>query len=106
MKEGFDSPRDRHMKYYVYILLSKYKQKFYSYVGYTNNLYKRLELHNKSRGAKYTKGKKWIIIYKKLYKSKSLAMKFEYYLKKNRKKRNKIKLDYLNKNENINFTSL
>ena len=94
------------MKYYVYILLTKHKQKFYTYVGYSKNLNKRLELHNNSKGAKYTKGKKWIIIYKKLYKSKSLAMKFEYYLKKNRKKRNKIKLDYLNKNENINFTSL
>jgi len=94
------------MKYYVYILLTKYKQKFYTYIGYSKNLNKRLELHNNSKGAKYTKGKKWIIIYKKFYKSKSLAMKFEYNLKKNRKKRNKIKLDYLNKNENINFTSL
>ena len=94
------------MKYYVYILLSKYKQRFYTYVGYTKDLHKRLNLHNQSKGAKYTKGKKWIIIYKKLYKSKSLAMKFEYNLKKSRKKRNKIKLDYLNKNENINFTSL
>tara|TARA_B100000686_G_scaffold307163_1_gene347193 strand:+ start:352 stop:636 length:285 start_codon:yes stop_codon:yes gene_type:complete len=94
------------MKYYVYILLSKYKQRFYTYVGYTKDLHKRLNLHNQSKGAKYTKGKKWIIIYKKLYKSKSLAMKFEYNLKKNRKKRNKIKLDYLDKNENINFTSI
>ena len=94
------------MKYYVYILLTRYKQNYYTYVGYTKDLNKRINLHNLSKGAKYTKGKKWIIIYKKLYKSKSLAMKFEYYLKKNRKKRNKIKLDYLNKNENINFTSL
>tara|TARA_B100001250_G_scaffold320624_1_gene283549 strand:+ start:262 stop:546 length:285 start_codon:yes stop_codon:yes gene_type:complete len=94
------------MKYYVYILLSKYNQKFYTYVGYTKNLNKRLELHNKSKGAKYTKGKKWIIIYKKLYKSKSLAMQFEYKLKKDRIKRNKIKLSYLTKYENINFTSL
>ena len=94
------------MKYYVYILLTKYKQKLYTYVGYTNNLNKRLELHNNSKGAKYTKGKKWIIIYKKLYKSKSLAMKFEYNLKNNRAKRNRIKLDYLKENENINFTSL
>ena len=94
------------MKYYVYILLSKYKHKFYTYVGYSNNIIKRLNLHNNSKGAKYTKGKKWIIIYKKMYKTKSLAMKFEYYLKKNRKKRNKIKLSFLMKNENINFTSL
>ncbi len=94
------------MKYYVYILLSKYKHKFYTYVGYTKNINNRLILHNSSKGAKYTKGKKWIIIYKKLYKTKSLAMKFEYNLKKNRKLRNKIKSSYLKKNENINFTSL
>ena len=94
------------MSYYVYILLTKHKQKFFTYVGYTNNLTKRLNLHNNSKGAKYTKGKKWIIIYKKKYKSKQLAMKFEYNLKKNRSKRNKIKLNYLKKNENINFASL
>ena len=94
------------MRYYVYILLSKYKQRIYTYVGYTNDLFKRLNLHNKSKGAKYTRGKKWIIIYKKLYKNKSSAMKFEYKLKKNKKKRNKIKLNYLKKNENINLTPL
>ncbi len=94
------------MNYYVYILLTKHKHKFFTYVGYTVNLTKRLNLHNNSKGAKYTKGKKWIIIYKKKYKSKQLAMKFEYSLKKNRSKRNKIKLNYLKKNENINFASL
>ena len=94
------------MKYYVYILLTKHRQKFFTYVGYTQNLLKRLNLHNNSKGAKYTKGKKWIIIYKRQYNSKSLAMKFEYYLKKNRTKRNKIKLDYLKENENSNFTSI
>ena len=94
------------MKYYVYILLTKHRQKFFTYVGYTHNLLKRLNLHNNSKGAKYTKGKKWIIIYKRKYNSKSLAMKFEYYLKKNRTKRNKIKLDYLKENENSNFTSI
>ena len=94
------------MKYYVYILLTKYKQKLYTYVGYTNNLNKRLELHNNSKGAKYTKGKKWIIIYKKIFKNKSQAMKSEYKLKKDRKKRNKIKFNFIMKNENINFTSI
>ena len=94
------------MKYYVYILLTQHKQKFYTYVGYTHNLAKRLNLHNNSKGAKYTRGKKWILIYKKKYKTKSLAMKNEYKLKKNRIKRNYIKFSYLKKNENINFTSL
>ena len=94
------------MSYHVYILLTKNRQKFYTYVGYTKDIVSRLNLHNKSKGAKYTKGKKWIIIYKKLYKNKSLAMKFEYRLKKDRTKRNKIKMNFLKKNEHIYFTSL
>ncbi len=94
------------MKFYVYMLLSKYKHRFFSYVGYTTNLNKRINDHNNSRGAKYTRGKKWIIIYKKIYKTKSLAMKNEYKLKMNKKLRATIKYNFLNKNENINFTSL
>ena len=85
------------MPYFVYMLLSKYKGKFISYVGYTNNLKNRLTLHNSSKGAKFTKGKKWEIIYKKKYLTKSRAMKDEYKLKKDYKLRNIIKLKYLNK---------
>ena len=51
------------------------------------NLIKRLDKHNNNKGAKYTKGNKWKIIYKKKFKSKSKAMSFEYILKKNKKKR-------------------
>ena len=95
------------MKYYVYIIISYNKYKFYTYVGYTNNLKRRLLLHNTSKGAKYTRGKKWNIIFYRTYKSKSLAMINEIKLKKDKKKRNKIKLNYIKNNyENINFTSL
>ena len=66
-----------------------------SYVGYTNNLKNRIKLHNNSKGAKFTKGKKWKLIYKKKYSSKSLAMKEEYSLKKDKKRRNKIKFNYI-----------
>ena len=85
------------MKYYVYLLVSSHKKKFISYVGYTNNLKKRVLLHNSSKGAKFTKGKKWNLAYFKKYPSKIKAMKEEYLLKKNTKKRNMIKNDYLNK---------
>ena len=85
------------MPYFVYMILSKHKGRYISYVGYTNNLEKRLKLHNTSKGAKFTKGKKWEIIYKKKYLSKSSAMKDEYKLKKDYKFRNYIKFDYLNK---------
>jgi len=77
-----------------------------TYVGYTKDIKKRLELHNSSKGAKFTRGRNWKIIYKKSYKNKSIAMKNEYLLKMNRSLRNKIKNDYINKNENFNFITL
>ena len=85
------------MNFYVYLLLSKINNRYYSYVGYTNDLKKRLILHNSSKGAKYTRGKNWVIIYKKRYKNKSDAMSEEFKLKKNRKKRNKLKQSFIKK---------
>ncbi len=82
------------MTYFVYLLISKDKNKTISYVGYTSNLAKRLILHNNNKGAKFTRGRKWKIIYKKKYLTKSIAMKQEYLLKKNYYLRNKIKKGY------------
>ncbi len=78
--------------FFVYLIISKTKKKHYSYVGYTNNLKKRLVLHNSSKGAKYTRGKKWKLVYFKEYDKKNIAMKEEYKLKKNYKLRNNIKI--------------
>ena len=83
------------MPYFVYMLLTKHRGKFTTYVGYTNNLKNRLSLHNSSKGAKFTKGKKWEIIYSKKYLNKSKAMKDEYKLKKDYKLRNKIKSKFI-----------
>ncbi len=78
------------MYYYVYMLKSISSEKSKTYVGYTNNLKKRLEKHNTNKGAKSTKGYKWLLIYNKKFKSKSEAMSYEYKLKKDRIKRNEI----------------
>ena len=85
------------MKHFVYLLISNSINRYISYVGYTNNLKKRLKLHNTSKGAKFTRGRKWTLIYKKCYKNKSSALKQEYILKKNYKKRSEIKEKYLTK---------
>ena len=87
------------MSFYVYLLLSKQNKKYISYVGYTSDLQKRLNLHNLSKGAKFTKGKKWKLIYSRTIKTKSLAMKEEYKLKKNYKLRKNIKNDYIKRNK-------
>ena len=85
------------MSYYVYILININKKTNPTYVGYTNNLQNRLRLHNSSKGAKFTRGRLWKIIYKKHYKTKSLAIKNEYKLKNNKTKRYLIKMRYLKK---------
>ena len=77
--------------YFVYLLVSKNKNRTISYVGYTNNIKKRLKLHNNSKGAKFTRGRKWKLAYYKKYDNKILAMKEEYKLKKNYQMRKKIK---------------
>ena len=77
--------------YFVYLIVSKNKKRTISYVGYTNNIRKRLKSHNDSKGAKFTKGRKWKLKYFKGYKKKNIAMREEYKLKKNFKLRNKIK---------------
>jgi putative endonuclease len=83
------------MAYFVYMILSQHKNRTISYVGYTTNVQNRLIKHNNSKGAKFTKGKKWDLIYYKKYSNKSDAMKNEYKLKKNYKLRNEIKNIYI-----------
>ena len=61
------------MKYVVYLIIASAKNKTISYVGYTNNIEKRLKLHNSGKGAKFTKGKKWKLIYLKKYKKKNCS---------------------------------
>ena len=62
-----------------------------TYVGYTNNLQKRISLHNSGKGAKFTRGRTWKLIYKEKFKSKNEAISREYYIKNNRSFRNKLK---------------
>ena len=82
------------MNYYVYMLKSK-GYKSVTYVGYTNNMNNRLKQHNTGKGAKFTRGRKWKIIYKEKFSSKKEAISREYYIKHNITERNRIKKKYL-----------
>jgi len=81
--------------YLVYLIISEKNNRIKSYVGYTNDLKKRINDHNNSKGAKSTRGRYWQIAFKKKFKTKSSAMKYEYFLKKNKRLRNKIKDNYV-----------
>jgi putative endonuclease len=52
------------------------------YGGYTNNLERRIKLHNEGKGAKYTRGRGPVnLTFYKQYDNKSDAMKAEYFFK-------------------------
>ena len=82
------------MSYFVYLLGNYKNNKTITYVGYTNNINKRINLHNKGRGAKFTKGRAWKLLYYEKYPTKKEAILRECYIKKNRKLRNLIKNKY------------
>ena len=82
------------MPYFVYLIGSYKKKKLTTYVGYTKNLKKRLCLHNSGKGAKFTRGRTWSILYSEKFYRKNEAISREYYIKKNRKLRNSIKNKY------------
>ena len=82
------------------------ESKPYNISSCTNNIIKRLHLHNNSKGAKFTKGNIWTLIYKKEYNSKNIALKEEYKLKKNNNLRNKIKEKFIkNEKKNIYYST-
>ena len=87
-------------KFYVYLIANFNNKKIITYVGWTNNLKKRLQLHNSGKGAKFTRGRKWILIFKKKLVSKKKTMQFEYKLKKNRKARKVIINKFISTTQN------
>ena len=82
------------MSYFVYLIGCNKNSKLTTYVGYTNNLKKRINLHNEGKGAKFTKGRFWKIMYYERYKTRKEAILREIHIKKNRKLRNLIKDKY------------
>ena len=82
------------MTYFVYLIGNYKKSKLTTYVGYTKNLKNRLKLHNSGKGAKFTRGRIWKLLYSEKYKTKKEAILRECYIKKNRKFMNSVKNNY------------
>jgi putative endonuclease len=87
-------------KFYVYLIANFNSKKIITYVGWTNNFKKRIQLHNSGKGAKFTRGRKWILIFKKKLVSKKKAMQFEYKLKNDRKGRKDIINKFISTTQN------
>ena len=82
------------MTYFVYLIGNYQNSKLLTYVGYTNNLKNRIKLHNQGKGAKFTRGRFWKLLYYEKFQTKNEAILRECYIKKNRNFRNLIKKKY------------
>jgi putative endonuclease len=78
------------MECFVYVLGSPGKDRYRTYVGWTNDLDRRLARHNAGTGARSTRGREWILLYTERYATRSQAMRREWHLKRDRRFRKRI----------------
>jgi len=74
----------------VYVLGSSDKNRALTYVGWTNNLDRRLAMHNSGKGARSTRGRIWVLLYSEPCASRRHAMSREWHLKRDRKFRKQL----------------
>ncbi|MEI7803713.1 MAG: GIY-YIG nuclease family protein [Hyphomicrobiales bacterium] len=78
------------MDCFVYVLGTSGKSRYLTYVGWTNNIERRLAQHNSGKGARSTRGRTWILLYSEKYKTRRKAMSREWHLKRDRPFRKKL----------------
>jgi putative endonuclease len=78
------------MQCFVYILGSPGKERYRTYVGWTNDLGRRLAQHNAGTGARSTRGRGWILLYAERYATRREAMSREWHLKRDRRFRKRL----------------
>lgn len=79
---GGDIPSDAQS--YVYVLGCLTGTGHLTYVGWTNDLVRRIEQHNSGKGARSTRGRSWTLLYSEACAGKRHAMSREWHLKRDR----------------------
>jgi putative endonuclease len=72
------------MNCFVYVLGSTSGARPLTYVGWTNDIEKRLARHNAGKGARSTRGRIWKLLYAERCETRSDAMSREWHLKRDR----------------------
>jgi putative endonuclease len=81
------------MECFVYILGSSGPGGYRTYVGWTNDLDRRLARHNAGTGARSTRGRVWFLLYAERHESREEAMSREWHLKRDRRFRRRLTQD-------------
>jgi putative endonuclease len=72
------------MDCYVYVLGTIANNRHLTYVGWTNDVARRLALHNASKGARTTRGRVWVLLHSERFATRREAMSREWHLKRDR----------------------
>jgi putative endonuclease len=78
------------MDCYVYVLGTYANKRHLTYVGWTNDVVRRLAKHNAGKGARTTRGRNWVLLHSEWFPSRREAMSREWYLKRDRALRKKL----------------
>ena len=78
------------MDCFVYVLGSRGKDRTLTYVGWTNDVARRLKQHNSGKGARSTRGRAWVLLHSESFATKAEAMSREWHLKRERAFRKKL----------------
>jgi putative endonuclease len=78
------------MDCFVYVLGSRASNRALTYVGWTNDITRRLMQHNTGKGARTTRGRSWVLLHSEWFSTRHEAMSREWHLKRDRKFRKKL----------------
>jgi putative endonuclease len=82
---------------YVYVLGAFGAGRHLTYVGWTNDIEKRLARHNAGKGARSTRGRLWVLLHTERFATRQEAMSREWHLKRDRAFRKTLALGYTSK---------
>jgi putative endonuclease len=74
----------------VYILGCRGKGRRLTYVGWTTDVERRFNQHNGGTGARFTRGRAWVLLHVERFATRREAMSREWHLKRDRKFRKQI----------------
>lgn len=81
---------DNPLQNIVYVLGSHSGPRYLTYVGWTNDIARRLAQHNAGTGARTTRGRAWVILHTEQFATRVEAMSREWHLKRDRAFRKKL----------------
>jgi len=88
------------MDAYVYVLGTLANDRHLTYVGWSDDVARRLAQHNSGKGARTTRGRVWVLLHSERFATRREAMSREWHLKRDRKLRKALALRIKEKSKN------